>query len=155
MHKYVLATVLLSLAFVSGFAFRAATETKVESVEPRVTGVGGIFFKSDDPAKLTQWYHDHLGLNTNPYGASFDWYEGADSTKKAQTQWTLFPRSSAYFAPSKKEFMINYRVADLGWLVPQLRKEGVTIVDTLESFDYGKFIHILDPEGNKIQLWEP
>lgn len=121
----------------------------------KVTGVGGIFFKSKDPKQLTEWYHKHLGLNTNPYGATFDWFEGDDATKKGQTQWTLFPETTKYFDPSPRDFMINYRVENLEALVEELRKEGVTILDQIETYDYGKFVHILDGEGNKIQLWEP
>ena len=121
----------------------------------KVTGIGGILFKCKDPKKMIDWYQKHLGLETNPYGATFEWYEGADSTKKAQTQWTPFAETSKYFEPSKNEFMINYRVANLEELVEELKKEGVTLVDEIEMFDYGKFIHILDAEGNKIQLWEP
>ena len=121
----------------------------------KVTGIGGIFFKSKDPKKMNEWYQKHLGLNTNPYGASFEWFESEDSSKKAQTQWTPFPENTDYFAPSEREFMINYRVENLEALVEELKKEGVTILDELASYDYGKFIHILDAEGNKIELWEP
>lgn len=121
----------------------------------RVTGIGGIFFKSKDPKKMTEWYQKHLGLDANPYGATFEWYEDADHTKKAQTQWTPFADSTNYFEPSAKDFMINYRVENLEALVEELQKEGVTILDTIETYDYGKFVHILDDEGNKIELWEP
>lgn len=121
----------------------------------KVTGIGGVFFKSKDPQKLTAWYKTHLGLDTNSYGASFEWYEGADSTKKAQTQWTPFAEDTTYFQPSAKDFMINYRVENLEALVEEFKKEGVTIVDNIETYDYGKFVHILDGEGNKIELWEP
>ncbi|UGS24503.1 VOC family protein [Flavobacterium channae] len=117
----------------------------------RVTGIGGVFFKCKDPKATTEWYQKHLGLDTNPYGATFEWYEKADSTTKAQTQWTPFAQDSKYF---DKDFMINYRVENLEALVEELKKEGVTIVDKMETYDYGKFIHILDGEGNKIQLWE-
>lgn len=121
----------------------------------KVTGIGGIFFKCNDPKKMTEWYKTHLGLNTNGYGASFAWYEGDDNTKKAMTQWTPFPESTTYFAPSEKEFMINYRVENLEALVNELKNSGVTILDNIETYDYGKFVHILDAEGNKIELWEP
>lgn len=121
----------------------------------KVTGIGGIFFKCRDPKNITEWYHRHLGLDTNPYGASFEWYEGFDNTRKGQTQWSPFADTSQYFEPSQKEFMINYRVDDLEGLVETLRAAGVTILDGIESYDYGKFVHILDPEGNKIELWEP
>lgn len=120
----------------------------------RVIGIGGVFFKSRDPKKITEWYKKHLGLETNPYGATFEWYETAQSTKKSQTQWTPFPENTNYFEPSERDFMINYRVENLEALVEELKKEGVTIVDKMESYSYGKFVHILDAEGNKIQLWE-
>lgn len=121
----------------------------------RVTGIGGIFFKSKDPKNITAWYEKHLGLNTNPYGAMFEWYEGHDNTKKGETQWAPFAETTNYFAPSAKDFMINYRVENLEALVEVLKTEGVTIVDDIQSEGYGKFVHILDPEGNKIELWEP
>jgi predicted enzyme related to lactoylglutathione lyase len=120
----------------------------------RVTGIGGIFFKCKDPQKITEWYQKHLGLDVNPYGATFEWYENTDSTKKAQTQWTPFPETTTYFEPSQRDFMMNYRVENLEALVEEFKKEGVTIVDEIEAYDYGKFVHILDGEGNKVQLWE-
>jgi len=104
---------------------------------------------------MREWYHKHLGLNTNDYGATFEWYEEPDSTKKAATQWSPFSEKTKYFEPSTKDFMINYRVDNLVELVEELKKEGVTIVDNIESYDYGKFVHIIDLEGNKIELWEP
>lgn len=121
----------------------------------KVTGIGGFFFKCKDPGKMKEWYKTHLGFNTNDYGATFEWYEPDDNTKKGQTQWTPFKETTKYFEPSVKEFMINYRVADLEALVEELKKEGVTILDEIASYDYGKFVHILDAEGNKIELWEP
>lgn len=121
----------------------------------KVTGVGGIFFKAKDPKMLTEWYAKNLGLPVNPYGAMFEWFEGFDSTKKARTQWTLFKETTKYFDPSSKDFMINYRVDNLETLVKELKENGVTVVDNIETYDFGKFVHILDPEGNKIELWEP
>lgn len=121
----------------------------------KVTGIGGIFFKSKDPQKMTEWYKKHLGLNTNPYGASFEWYEAENSKKKAQTQWTPFPEKTDHFEPSKNDFMINYRVENLEALLEEFKKDGVTILDEIETYEYGKFLHILDAEGNKIELWEP
>ncbi|AYA37523.1 VOC family protein [Hymenobacter oligotrophus] len=121
----------------------------------KVTGIGGIFFKCQDPAQVREWYKTHLGLDTNPYGASFAWRDDADPTKQGSTQWSPFAETSTYFEPSAKEFMINYRVENLEALVAQLRTEGVTILDEIEASEYGKFVHILDPEGNKIELWEP
>lgn len=121
----------------------------------RVTGIGGIFFKSKDPQKMTEWYQKHLGLDTNPYGATFEWYESADGDKKGRTQWSPFPEDTTYFEPSQQEFMVNYRVDNLEALVEALKNEGVTIVDDIETYPYGKFVHILDGEGNKVELWEP
>lgn len=121
----------------------------------KVTGIGGIFFKCKDPKALRQWYETNLGLNTNQYGAVFEFYQGGDSTKKGFLQWSPFKESTTYFGPSTKEFMINYRVADLDYLVREFKKNGVQIVDSIEVVEYGKFLHILDLEGNKIELWEP
>ncbi|MCE9600052.1 MAG: VOC family protein [Spirochaetia bacterium] len=121
----------------------------------KVTGIGGVFFKSRDPGKMREWYKNHLGLDTNPYGATFEWRQASDTTKKGITQWSPFEDSTKYFEPSTRDFMINYRVADLNALVEELKKEGVTIVDKIEDSEYGKFVHILDLEGNKIELWEP
>jgi predicted enzyme related to lactoylglutathione lyase len=157
MKKISLIVLVIAASFLSGFAFKAfVAEQGQKAIKlKKVTGIGGIFFKCKDPKKMTEWYQKNLGLNTNPYGASFEWYEGNDSTKKGQTQWTPFPETTKYFAPSTKDFMINYRVENLQALAEELKKNGVTIVDTIESFDYGKFLHILDAEGNKVQLWEP
>jgi predicted enzyme related to lactoylglutathione lyase len=157
MKKATLIILIIATSFCFGFAFKTiiSKQNKDTIKMNKVTGIGGIFFKCKDPKKMTEWYHKHLGLTTNPYGATFEWYEGADSTKKAQTQWTPFPETTKYFEPSTKDFMINYRVENLAALVEELKKDGVTIVDTIESYDYGKFVHILDAEGNKIELWEP
>ena len=149
------------LAFVITFALGYAVSQGISAASDdtpklkRVTGIGGIFFKCKDPNTIREWYHVHLGLETDQYGATFVWWQAADSTKKGSTQWTPFAYSTKYFEPSTKEFMINYRVDNLTALVDQLKKEGVTVLDTLESYDYGKFVHIIDIEGNKIELWEP
>lgn len=121
----------------------------------KVTGIGGIFFKCEDAGKMREWYHKHLGLNTNHYGASFEWRDAEDPEKKGITQWSPFASNTQYFAPSEKEFMINYRVENLEALVSELQKEGVQLLDEIATYDYGKFVHIIDPEGNKIELWEP
>ena len=104
---------------------------------------------------MRNWYHKNLGLDTNEYGASFEWYQKADSTSKASTQWSPFPETTKYFEPSTKEFMINYRVQNIEGLVKKLQENGVTILDEIVAYDYGKFVHIMDAEGNKIELWEP
>lgn len=138
-----------------GYAFNAVKNNKVEPAIKRVTGIGGIFFKSKDPQKMRAWYAAHLGLNTNEYGAVFEWYQGADSTKKGFTQWSPFNHKTAYFQPSEKDFMINFRVENLEYLIAELKKEGVNVLDEIETFGYGKFAHIMDIEGNKIELWQP
>jgi D-3-phosphoglycerate dehydrogenase len=121
--------------------------------EKRVTGIGGFFFKSKDSKELVSWYGKHLGLKTDDYGSTFWWKDkdGADCS----TQWSPFADDTTYFAPSEKQFMQNFRVANLEKLLEQLKLEGVTLVGEMESYDYGKFGWILDPEGNKIELWEP
>ena len=121
----------------------------------RVTGIGGVFFKTDDPESTKQWYKKHLGINSGQYGGTFEWRHANDEQKKGFTAWSPFPRDTDYLDPSDKEFMINYRVENLEALVEELKKEGVTILDEIETYDYGKFVHILDAEGNKIELWEP
>lgn len=152
-----LTAIALVISFGLGFAVnhlmegRFATDSKLK----RVTGIGGIFFKCKDPGKMREWYKVHLGLSTNQYGSVFEWRQAGDSSKKGFTQWSPFKESTKYFAPSVKDYMINYRVADLEALVQQLKKEEVTITDTIETASYGKFVHILDAEGNKIELWEP
>ncbi len=151
MKKPIILTVTLAATFCLGFAFKSVTTNNNDNKMKKVTGIGGVFFKCKDPKAATTWYQKHLGLETNPYGATFEWYESAKSTKKSQTQWTPFAQDSKYF---DKEYMINYRVENLEALVEELKKEGVTIVDQIETYDYGKFVHILDGEGNKVELWE-
>ena len=144
-------------SFCLGFVFKTLTTKQSNKLSKmkKVTGIGGIFFKSKDPKAINEWYKTHLGFDTSPYGTSFEWRQVDDSTKKGLTQWNPFAENTKYFAPSTKDFMINYRVDNLEALVIELRKENVTIVDRIEDSDYGKFVHILDIEGNKIELWEP
>jgi predicted enzyme related to lactoylglutathione lyase len=148
---------LLVTSFCFGFVFDTiiTNRSKEQTTMTKVTGIGGIFFKCQDPKKVREWYQTHLGLNTNRYGAVFEWRQGADTTKKGFTQWSPFNEKTKYFAPSTKDFMINYRVEDLEALVGELKKNGVTIVDSIETYDYGKFVHILDIEDNKVELWQP
>lgn len=135
-------------------SYRKAKQKNAKTMK-RVTGVGGIFFKSDNPQNLKEWYNKYLGLKTDQWGTNFEWRQADDNTKKGFTQWSPFIESTTYFEPSEKDFMLNYRVENLAWLVDQLKKEGVTVLDEIETFEYGKFVHIMDPEGNKIELWEP
>lgn len=123
---------------------------------PKVTGIGGIFFFSDNPAEAKNWYVKNLGIEINAWGScSFD-ARGINNPDEIQTlQWCIFKTGDKYFDPSKKQFMINYRVQHIEALVSKLKENGVTILDEITSYDYGKFIHIMDQEGNKIELWEP
>ena len=120
----------------------------------KVIGIGGIFFKAKDTKVINDWYKKNLGLETGTYGVSFEWKE-KETDKVATTQWAPFKKDTSYFEPSEKEFMINYRVENLDLLLEELKKENVKILDEIQTYDYGKFLHILDPEGNKIELWEP
>lgn len=153
MKKPIFIVLLVVISFC--FGFTAKTLLTKGSDLKRVTGIGGIFFKCKDAAQVREWYKTHLGLVTDKYGTTFEWRQATDNTKKGYTQWSPFSEKTTYFEPSKKDFMINYRVDNLDALVEQLKKENVTIVDKIETFEYGKFVHILDIEGNKIELWEP
>lgn len=158
MKKILLTITLISTSFLLGFAFNTILSHKKNGKMKKVTGIGGIFFKCKDPKAVNEWYKTHLGFDTSPYGTSFEWQQldpTSGGTKKGLTQWNPFAENTKYFEPSAKDFMINYRVENLEALVEELRKENVTIVDKIETYDYGKFVHILDMEGNKIQLWEP
>lgn len=121
----------------------------------RVTGIGGIFFKCKDPETMKKWYRDHLGINMNDYGSTFVYEDRGEAGRKAILQWSPFPEDTTYFNPSNASFMINYRVDDLEALVKALKSESVRIVDEIETYEYGKFVHILEPEDNSIELWEP
>lgn len=122
---------------------------------PKVTGIGGIFFKTENPKETREWYGKHLGLSINDYGSSFETRNANNPDEINYTQWSPFGENTEYFEPSKKEFMINYRVQHIEKLVENLRNSGVTIVDSIEEYEYGKFVHIMDPDGNKLELWEP
>ncbi len=119
----------------------------------RVTGLGGIFFKSYDTHALKAWYSKHLGIITDQYGATFSWKDEQGNT--GHTVWSLFKKDSEYFKPGDQDYMINYRVENLEELLKVLKEEGVQIVGEMETFEYGKFGWILNPEGHKIELWEP
>jgi predicted enzyme related to lactoylglutathione lyase len=120
----------------------------------RVTSLGGIFFKCKDPKGIRDWYRDHLGFNTDDYGTTFEWRHSDDANKKGYTVWSTFKENTDYFKPSEKDFMFNFRVEDLDELLKILKEEGIEQIGETQVYDYGKFAHILDPEGNKIELWE-
>jgi len=124
--------------------------------EPKVTGIGGIFFFSESLKETREWYAKNLGLEINDWGSSSFESRNLNRPEEINTlQWTPFKKDSDYFAPSKKEFMINYRVQNIEGLVNKLKENGVTILDEIATYDFGKFVHIMDTEGNKIELWEP
>jgi len=157
MKKTSLLILVIAASFCFGFAVKTVMghQHKERAKMGRATSIGGIFFKCKDPKKLREWYQANLGLNTNQYGAVFEWYQGADSTKKGFTQWSPFKETTKYFEPSTKDFMINFRVESIDALVAELKKNGITVTDSIQTVEYGKFVHIMDIEGNKIELWEP
>ncbi|EMP08050.1 glyoxalase-like domain protein [Leptospira interrogans serovar Pyrogenes str. 200701872] len=134
---------------------KAEKSTSPIDTTPKVTGIGGIFFFSDNPQEPKEWYAKNLGLETNEWGSTFESRDVNKPDEINYLQWSLFKKGSEYFSPSKKDFMINYRVQNIEGLVDKLKQNGVTILDSITSYDYGKFVHIMDAEGNKIELWEP
>jgi len=122
----------------------------------RVTGIGGVFFKSKDPKRLGEWYRTHLGMNVEDWGGvAFRWASPDNATGTGTTIWNPFNDDTTYFAPSKASFMINYRVDDLDGLLAALRSEGCDVDEKVEESEYGKFGWVMDPEGNRIELWQP
>lgn len=166
MNKLILIIIIIIASFALGFwvheligntekSNNSTQTSEVKKNTHKVKGIGGVFFKSKDPQNLKAWYKVHLDFDTDAYGTIFEWYQSADTSRKDITQWSLFSEKDSYFNPSEKEFMINYVVDDLPALITKLKREGVTLTDTMSTYDYGKFVHIMDPEGNKIELWEP
>lgn len=165
--KKIITIVLIALALFScnqeekrtGVESKESTKTEKTITQkdtiPRVTGIGGIFFFSEDPQKTKEWYSKNLGVVTNPWGSSFEFRNTHRPDEINYLQWSPFIKGSKYFQPSEKEFMINYRVNNIKGLVKKLKADGVNILDTISTYDYGKFVHIMDDEGNKIELWEP
>lgn len=121
----------------------------------RVTGIGGIFLKAKDPDSTKKWYKEHLGIENGKWGGTFEWRHTKDPSKKGFTAWSIFDESTDYTQPSTKDAMINYRVENLEELLETLKQEGVEIIGEMEVFEYGKFGWIMDPNGYKIELWEP
>jgi len=123
---------------------------------PKVTGIGGIFFYSDNPQETKEWYTKNLGIEINEWGSSS--FESRNFNRPDEInslQWVPFKKGDEYFSPSKKDFMINYQVQNIEGLVNKLKENGVAVLDSIATYDYGKFVHIMDTEGNKIELWEP
>jgi predicted enzyme related to lactoylglutathione lyase len=150
MKKILLLLFTIGCSFMIGYALGIK---KAEHTSPNgVTGIGGIFFKCKDPKKLKEWYDANLGFRNNQYGTNFEWRQAGDSTKKGFTLWAPFKETTKYF---EKEFMVNYRVSHLDALLVSLATRGIMPIDTVERASYGSFVHIKDPEGNRIELWEP
>ncbi len=123
--------------------------------EKRVTGIGGIFFRAEDPEGLAGWYRRHLGIRVEGAAAVFAWRGGKDPRRKGHTIWSVFPAGSGYLGEDDARFMINYRVRDLDGLLAALRKEGVRVDPQVEDTPHGRFGWATDPEGNRVELWEP
>lgn len=124
-------------------------------MKKRVVGIGGIFFKSKNPSELKTWYSKHLGIETDKYGGKFVWRPAEGEDDLRTTVWSPMPEDTTYYAPSGSSYMINYRVENLIELLRILKQEGVEQVGEMETYEYGKFAWILDPDGTKIELWEP
>ncbi|WPO78053.1 VOC family protein [Flavobacterium sp. KACC 22761] len=125
------------------------------NVVPKVTGIGGVFFFTENPKETREWYAKNLGLEVNDWGSTFESRNLDNPEIKEALQWNPFKKNDDYFSPSKKEFMINYRVQNIEGLISKLKENGVTVLDDIATYDYGKFVHIMDADGNKIELWEP
>jgi predicted enzyme related to lactoylglutathione lyase len=122
----------------------------------RVTGIGGIFFKAKDATALHAWYKRHLGIDVQEWGgAAFTWADSDGKPIGGTSIWSVFPEESDIFSPSNASFMINYRVEDLHALVAVLKAEGCNVLDKIDDSEYGKFAWVIDPEGNKGELWQP
>lgn len=125
------------------------------SKTPKVTGIGGIFFKSKTPKETNEWYGKHLGMAVDDYGSAFEFRNANRPDEINYLRWSTFEAGTDYFNPSEKDFMINYRVQNIEGLVEKLMENGVSVIDEIAEYEYGKFVHLMDPEGNKIELWEP
>lgn len=127
----------------------------VNDTIPKVTGIGGIFFKSKDPSAIKEWYGKNLGLSIDLYGSVFEFRNANNPDEINYLRWSPFESNTDYFDPSRKEFMINYRVQNIEGLIRNLQSNGVKIIGEIQKYEYGKFAYIMDPDGNKIELWEP
>lgn len=153
----------IALSFVLGMVLQSARGSSDEKDAPRVTGVGGFFFKAQNPGKLGAWYREHLGIALEAAGEgehapqyySFQWREKGHPDTLGATILSIFPADTKYFAPSNAPFMMNFRVANLGSLLARLRQEGVKVDDKIDEEANGRFAWVMDPEGNRIELWEP
>ena len=147
---------ILIVFFLLSFIFPKNEGANMDKNKPKVLGIGGVFFKSENPEEIKKWYQDNLGIITDQYGAMFKTRNIDNPEETNYLQWSPFNKETDYFDPSKKEFMINYRVQNIEDFVKVLKEKGITVLDEITEYDeIGKFVHILDLEGNKIELWEP
>lgn len=156
--KILIATIIIAGCSTSNDKSAPVVASKSTTNEklPKVTGIGGIFFRSKAPEKTSTWYRQNLGMAIDDnLGSPIEFRNANDPEEINYLRWNLFIDSTDYFEPSQKEFMINYRVQNIEDLVIKLSRNNVIIVDSITTYDYGKFVHIMDPEGNKIELWEP
>jgi predicted enzyme related to lactoylglutathione lyase len=157
--------ILIKIILVTFLFANCKTNTKKDNVKPkeiavidttpRVTGIGGVFFKTKNPKATMAWYGKNLGLAIDDYGSPFEFRNANRPEEINYLRWSTISDSASDFKPSTKEFMINYRVQNIEGLVRNLKKAGVTIVDSIQAYGYGKFVGIMDNDGNKIELWEP
>ena len=169
MKKSIYLVFALLLSFFAGYFFNTLihsakpqsvimeekTETIIDS-NYKVSGISGVFIQSYAPSKLNKWYQDNLGLTKGPFGTRYEWQEVyGDSTRMGSMQWSAISDKGDFFFPSTKNFMINYRVENLEELVSNLRRDSIPLLDSIATYPYGKFVHLLDIEGNKIELYEP
>jgi predicted enzyme related to lactoylglutathione lyase len=134
---------------------QANGESSPVEITPKVTGIGGVFFFTDNVQETKAWYAKNLGFEIDDWGASLPYRDVDNPEQVIPLQWSPFKRDDAYFSPSEKDFMINYRVQNIEGMISKLKENSVTILDDIASYDYGKFVHIMDADGNKIELWEP
>ena len=148
---------LFTIGFTTGVLTMAQRQDAPQGPTERVTGIGGVFFKAKDPKALSAWYHDKLGIQFEKEGlfSLFRWKDHNDATKAGTTVWSPFPATTKYFGPGDSSCMVNYRVANMDRMIAQLKALGVQVDAKIEDDFNGRFASVIDPEGNKIQLWEP
>lgn len=146
----------LLVCFAGGALSGAAVAKLAQNPEEvAVTGIGGVFFRVQDPERFSAWYQEHLGIEAGQWGATFLWREHENPEVEGRTVWAPFPRDTDYFGPGSQAFMINFRVKNLPQLLDRLEAAGVQQADTMETYPYGRFAWIVDVEGNRVELWEP
>jgi predicted enzyme related to lactoylglutathione lyase len=155
MNRLVMTISILTILISCNMTKKTTNTPPASDTTPKVTGIGGIFFFSDNPKETREWYAKNLGLEINEWGSSFECRNVNKPEEINTLQWSPFKKGDEYFSPSKKDFMINYRVQNIEGLVNKLKENGVTVLDSITTYEYGKFVHIMDTEGNKIELWEP